>query len=74
MEANHDCRLLHIGAYDYFSQSLLSIACLRGHAELASLILQIANEQYTPDEKKDKAREEKPIDNYSLSSRKLFRN
>ncbi|KAI9597730.1 ankyrin repeat-containing domain protein [Syncephalis fuscata] len=40
--------LLHIGVYDQNSQSLLSIACLRGHAEMASLIIEIADKQYTP--------------------------
>ncbi|KAI9597685.1 ankyrin repeat-containing domain protein [Syncephalis fuscata] len=59
--------LLHIGVYDQNSQSLLSIACLRGHAEMASLIIEIADKQYTPKVKSEKNdRKEKAINNYTL--------
>ncbi|RKP06808.1 ankyrin repeat-containing domain protein [Thamnocephalis sphaerospora] len=61
--------LLHIGAIDANSQTVLSIACLRGHAKLVSLILRISDEQYEPEPKKDKKHDEKRINNYALHER-----
>ncbi|KAI8049744.1 ankyrin repeat-containing domain protein [Syncephalis plumigaleata] len=59
---------LHIVVYNQNAQSLLHIACIRGYATMAALILKIADNQYasvvSKDKKKD--RKEKSINNYNL--------
>jgi hypothetical protein len=60
---------LHIGVNDQNSQSLLHIACMRGHATMAALILKIADKQYAlvaDKDKKKKDRKEKSINNYNI--------
>ncbi|RKP24605.1 hypothetical protein SYNPS1DRAFT_29635 [Syncephalis pseudoplumigaleata] len=61
--------LLHVGVHNRSSHSLLYIACLRGHASMAALLLQIADNQYASiSTEKGKDKKEKAINNFSLGS------
>jgi ankyrin repeat protein len=61
-------KLLHIGVTDGTGHSLLSIACLRRHVEMAQLILRIADEQFEEyvDTKEKTNKTGKQINNYRL--------